>query len=181
MILPDLVRGFDTPSSSAMARKERFAAAVRTLKIKNATFTDEEYNNARREHCAWLKAEAEAMIKRANEWLRGHGVICAIADAKEIKKLLCKEYNLSKTAIECDRRIITITKPRQIGYYLCAEYTLLSLPHIGRIFGGRNHKSVYHGIRKIKHRRATNPAFDAEIAALEVKLRDMGIGVEPVE
>ena len=47
------------------------------------------------------------------------------------------------------KRLRTIARPRQVAMYLCKQLTSRSLPEIGRRFGGRDHTTIMHGIRKI--------------------------------
>jgi chromosomal replication initiator protein len=53
-----------------------------------------------------------------------------------------------------------IVLPRQIAMYLCKRLTSMSLPDIGRRFGGKHHSTVIHAIKKIEERRRTEREFD---------------------
>lgn len=67
----------------------------------------------------------------------------------DILKLVSKHYGISRTDILSQRRQRSIVWPRQIGMYLAKQLTSRSLPEIGRRFGGRDHTTVLHAIRKI--------------------------------
>lgn len=68
---------------------------------------------------------------------------------EEIQKLVATHYNVSKADILSSRRTATVVRPRQIAMYLAKVLTLRSLPEIGRRFGGRDHTTVLHAVRKI--------------------------------
>lgn len=65
-----------------------------------------------------------------------------------------------------NRRPDHIVKPRQIAMYLTKEMTGRSLPDIGRRFGGRDHTTVLHAVRKIERLVMTSPVFAAEVSAI---------------
>ena len=68
---------------------------------------------------------------------------------EDIQKLVATHYNVSKADILSSRRTATVVRPRQIAMYLSKVLTLRSLPEIGRRFGGRDHTTVLHAVRKI--------------------------------
>ena len=68
---------------------------------------------------------------------------------EDIQKLVATHYNVSKADILSSRRTATVVRPRQIAMYLSKILTLRSLPEIGRRFGGRDHTTVLHAVRKI--------------------------------
>lgn len=69
---------------------------------------------------------------------------------EDIQKLVAARYNVSRADILSDRRTAAVVKPRQIAMYLAKSLTLRSLPEIGRRFGGRDHTTVLHAVRKIE-------------------------------
>ncbi len=66
-----------------------------------------------------------------------------------IKKKVCKYFNIKVSDIESANRSRKFAYPRQISMYLCRELTDLSLPKIGEYFGGRDHTTVIHACNKI--------------------------------
>jgi chromosomal replication initiation ATPase DnaA len=60
-------------------------------------------------------------------------------------------YGVSMIEMRSHRRTAQVVRPRQIAMYLAREYTLRSLPDIGRRIGGRDHTTVLHAHRKIKY------------------------------
>lgn len=68
----------------------------------------------------------------------------------DIQKLVASHYNISRADILSSRRTANVVRPRQIAMYLSKTLTLRSLPEIGRRFGGRDHTTVLHAVRKIE-------------------------------
>jgi chromosomal replication initiator protein len=67
----------------------------------------------------------------------------------DIQKLVATHYGVSRSDILSSRRTANVVRPRQIAMYLSKVMTLRSLPEIGRRFGGRDHTTVLHAVRKI--------------------------------
>jgi chromosomal replication initiator protein len=63
-------------------------------------------------------------------------------------------------------------RPRQIAMYLAKTLTLRSLPEIGRRFGGRDHTTVLHAVRKIESLIGTDNGLAAEIEVLKSQLQE---------
>jgi len=59
-------------------------------------------------------------------------------------------FNLKVTEMSSPRRSINIARPRQIAMYLCKEATSFSYPEIGKAFGGKDHTTVMHAVKKIE-------------------------------
>ncbi|WP_026088190.1 chromosomal replication initiator protein DnaA [Bartonella rattaustraliani] len=69
---------------------------------------------------------------------------------EEIQRTVARHYNVSKQDLLSNRRTRTVVKPRQVAMYLAKMLTPRSLPEIGRRFGGRDHTTVLHAVRKIE-------------------------------
>jgi chromosomal replication initiator protein len=69
---------------------------------------------------------------------------------EEIQKLVAAHFNVSRADILSSRRTANVVRPRQIAMYLSKMMTPRSLPEIGRRFGGRDHTTVLHAVRKIE-------------------------------
>ena len=69
---------------------------------------------------------------------------------EDIQKLVATHFNVSRADILSSRRTANVVRPRQIAMYLAKTMTLRSLPEIGRRFGGRDHTTVLHAVRKIE-------------------------------
>lgn len=85
----------------------------------------------------------------------------------DILRVVSKHYNVSRADLLSQRRTATVVKPRQIAMYLAKVLTLRSLPEIGRRFGGRDHTTVLHAVRKIDGLIANDRALADEIENLK--------------
>jgi chromosomal replication initiator protein len=65
-----------------------------------------------------------------------------------------------------------VVRPRQVAMYLAKTLTLRSLPEIGRRFGGRDHTTVLHAVRKIENLVSTDSALAEEIELLKRQLQE---------
>jgi chromosomal replication initiator protein len=65
-----------------------------------------------------------------------------------------------------------VVRPRQVAMYLAKTLTLRSLPEIGRRFGGRDHTTVLHAVRKIENLVTTDTALAEEIELLKRQLQE---------
>ncbi len=77
----------------------------------------------------------------------------------DIQKLVASHYNISRADILSSRRTANVVRPRQIAMYLAKTLTLRSLPEIGRRFGGRDHTTVLHAVRKVEELAAKDQAL----------------------
>lgn len=68
---------------------------------------------------------------------------------EEIQRKVAEHYNVRLSDMIGPKRLRTIARPRQVAMYLAKHLTTRSLPEIGRRFGGRDHTTIMHGIRKI--------------------------------
>lgn len=68
----------------------------------------------------------------------------------EIQRKVAEHYNLRLTDMHSSRRARNVARPRQIAMYLAKQLTARSLPEIGRKFGGRDHTTVMHAVRKVE-------------------------------
>ncbi len=84
----------------------------------------------------------------------------------DILRVVGRHYSISKADLLSARRTRSIVLPRQIGMYLAKKMTPRSLPEIGRRFGGRDHSTVLHAVRKIERELASNEQMKNEIALL---------------
>jgi len=69
---------------------------------------------------------------------------------EDIQRIVSRHYNVSRQEMVSNRRTRTIVKPRQIAMFLSKTMTPRSFPEIGRRFGGRDHTTVLHAVRKIE-------------------------------
>ncbi|HEX8416698.1 MAG TPA: chromosomal replication initiator protein DnaA [Methylobacterium sp.] len=91
---------------------------------------------------------------------------------EDIQKLVASRYNVSRSDILSERRTAAVVKPRQIAMYLSKVLTLRSLPEIGRRFGGRDHTTVLHAVRKIDKLIGEDSQLNDEVELLKRMLQD---------
>jgi chromosomal replication initiator protein len=84
----------------------------------------------------------------------------------DILRVVGKHYNVPKSDLLSPRRARSIVRPRQIGMYLAKTLTTRSLPEIGRRFGGRDHSTVLHAVRKIEGLIRTDEKLAREVTLL---------------
>jgi chromosomal replication initiator protein len=91
---------------------------------------------------------------------------------EDIQRIVARQYNVSRADLLSSRRTANVVRPRQVAMYLAKTLTLRSLPEIGRRFGGRDHTTVLHAVRKIEHLQTNDAALASEIDALKRQLQD---------
>ena len=91
---------------------------------------------------------------------------------EDIQKLVATHYNVSRADILSSRRTANVVRPRQIAMYLSKVLTLRSLPEIGRRFGGRDHTTVLHAVRKIEGLTGNDRVLSDEVELLKRMLLD---------
>ncbi len=91
---------------------------------------------------------------------------------EDIQKLVATHYSVSRADILSSRRTAVVVKPRQVAMFLAKTLTMRSLPEIGRRFGGRDHTTVLHAVRKIEALAQTDGALREEIDLLKRMLQD---------
>ncbi|HYF86043.1 chromosomal replication initiator protein DnaA [Azospirillum sp.] len=84
----------------------------------------------------------------------------------EIQKRVAEHYNIRVADMHSARRARAVARPRQIAMYLAKQLTARSLPEIGRKFGGRDHTTVMHAVKKVDELRATDPSFAEDVELL---------------
>jgi len=84
----------------------------------------------------------------------------------EIQKRVAEHYNIRLADMHSARRARAVARPRQVAMYLCKQLTPRSLPEIGRKFGGRDHTTVMHAVRKIEELRAADRSLAEDIELL---------------
>ena len=91
---------------------------------------------------------------------------------EDIQRIVARQYNVSRADLLSSRRTANVVRPRQVAMYLAKVLTLRSLPEIGRRFGGRDHTTVLHAVRKIENLAGNDSAFAEEIESLKRQLQD---------
>jgi chromosomal replication initiator protein len=84
----------------------------------------------------------------------------------EIQKRVAEHYNIRLSDMHSARRARAVARPRQVAMFLCKQLTPRSLPEIGRKFGGRDHTTVMHAVRKIEELRAADRTLAEDVELL---------------
>lgn len=90
---------------------------------------------------------------------------------ENIQKTVADFYSIKVADMYSKKRPANIARPRQIAMYLAKELTQKSLPEIGELFGGRDHTTVLHAVRKIAAERGTDAQLNHELHVLEQTLK----------
>ena len=85
---------------------------------------------------------------------------------EEIKRRVADYYHLRMTDLISARRARAVARPRQVAMFLCKTLTSRSLPEIGRGFGGRDHTTVIHAVKKIEELRSVDSQINEDIENL---------------
>jgi chromosomal replication initiator protein len=86
---------------------------------------------------------------------------------EEIQKRVSAHFNVRIADMHSARRARAVARPRQVAMYLSKQLTSRSLPEIGRKFGGRDHTTVMHAVRKVEELATQDPAFAEDVELLE--------------
>ena len=90
---------------------------------------------------------------------------------ENIQKTVADFYKIKVADMYSKKRPASIAKPRQIAMYLAKELTQKSLPEIGELFGGRDHTTVLHAVRKIAGERGKDTELNQQLHVLEQTLK----------
>ena len=90
---------------------------------------------------------------------------------ENIQKTVADFYKIKVADMYSKKRPASIARPRQIAMYLAKEMTQKSLPEIGELFGGRDHTTVLHAVRKISAERQKNTELNQQLHVLEQTLK----------
>ena len=85
---------------------------------------------------------------------------------EEIQRKVAEHYNIRLSDMIGPKRLRNIARPRQVAMYLSKQMTHRSLPEIGRRFGGRDHTTIMHGVRKIEELMAIDSQLSDDLQLL---------------
>ena len=85
---------------------------------------------------------------------------------EEIQRKVSDYYNIRKSDIIGPKRLRSFARPRQVAMYLSKQLTSRSLPEIGRRFGGRDHTTVMHGVKRIEELKQTDGQIAEDVEML---------------
>ncbi len=89
---------------------------------------------------------------------------------EEIQRKVSEHYNIRLSDLIGPKRVRTIARPRQVAMYLAKHMTSRSLPEIGRRFGGRDHTTVMHGVKRIDELKAVDDQIAEDLELLRRSL-----------
>jgi chromosomal replication initiator protein len=90
----------------------------------------------------------------------------------EIQKRVAEHFNIKMAEMTSSRRARVVARPRQVAMYLAKQLTSRSLPEIGRKFGGRDHTTVMHAVKKIEELAASDRALAEDVELLRRMLQN---------
>jgi chromosomal replication initiator protein len=85
---------------------------------------------------------------------------------EEIQKRVAEHFNIRVADMHSARRSRAVARPRQVAMYLSKQLTSRSLPEIGRKFGGRDHTTVMHAVKKVDELRGLDMSFAEDVDLL---------------
>ena len=90
---------------------------------------------------------------------------------EEIQRKVSEHYSIRLSDMIGPKRLRTIARPRQVAMYLAKQLTPRSLPEIGRRFGGRDHTTIIHGVRKIEELMSIDSQLSDDLQLLKRMLQ----------
>ncbi len=185
-----LISRFDSGLTVAIEPPElemRVAILLKKARSEGVTFSDDVAFFVAK-HLRSNVRELEGALRKILAYSRFHNKDITIDVVKEalkdllsvqnrqisvenIQKTVADFFNVKVADMYSKRRPANIARPRQIAMYLAKELTQKSLPEIGELFGGRDHTTVLHAVRKITQDRAKNPECNHELHVLEQTLK----------
>jgi chromosomal replication initiator protein len=185
-----LISRFDSGLTVAVEPPElemRVAILLKKAATEGAAFSDDVAFFVAK-HLRSNVRELEGALRKILAYSRFHGKDITIDVVKEalkdllsvqnrqisvenIQKTCADFFNIKVADMYSKKRPANIARPRQIAMYLAKELTQKSLPEIGELFGGRDHTTVLHAVRKVAADRAKNPELNHELHVLEQTLK----------
>ncbi|PUA17855.1 chromosomal replication initiator protein DnaA [Glaciimonas sp. PCH181] len=185
-----LISRFDSGLTVAIEPPElemRVAILLKKAASEGVTFSDDVAFFVAK-HLRSNVRELEGALRKILAYSRFHGkdiTIDIVKDAlkdllsvqnrqisvENIQKTVADFFNIKVADMYSKKRPANIARPRQIAMYLAKELTQKSLPEIGELFGGRDHTTVLHAVRKIAGDRTKNPECNHELHVLEQTLK----------
>jgi chromosomal replication initiator protein len=185
-----LISRFDSGLTVAVEPPElemRVAILLKKAAQEGAVFSDDVAFFVAK-HLRSNVRELEGALRKILAYSRFHGkdiTIDVVKDAlkdllsvqnrqisvENIQKTVADFFNIKVADMYSKKRPANIARPRQIAMYLAKELTQKSLPEIGELFGGRDHTTVLHAVRKIGADRSKSPEVNHELHVLEQTLK----------
>jgi len=93
---------------------------------------------------------------------------------ENIQKTVAKYFKLKVSDLKSQKRLKAVAEPRQIAMYLCKKISKASYPEIGRKFGGKDHSTVIHAVKKVERKINEDKQFRHNIFSLENQIKLLG-------
>ena len=159
--------------NKALAEGAEMPEEVAFFVAKNVRSNVRELEGALRKILAYSRFnQKEVSIQLAREALRD---LLSIQNrqisVENIQKTVADYYKIKVADMYSKKRPASIARPRQIAMYLAKELTQKSLPEIGELFGGRDHTTVLHAVRKISGERQQLTELNQQLHVLEQTLK----------
>ncbi len=159
--------------NKARAEHAEMPEEVAFFVAKNVRSNVRELEGALRKVLAYARFnQKEVSIQLAREALRD---LLSIQNrqisVENIQKTVADYYKIKIADMYSKKRPASIARPRQIAMYLAKELTQKSLPEIGELFGGRDHTTVLHAVRKIAAERQLQTELSQQLRVLEQTLK----------
>src|SRR3954463_10324794 len=159
--------------NKARAENADMPEEVAFFVAKNVRSNVRELEGALRKILAYSRFnQKEVSIQLAREALRD---LLSIQNrqisVENIQKTVADYYKIKVADMYSKKRPASIARPRQIAMYLAKELTQKSLPEIGELFGGRDHTTVLHAVRKIGAERQNVTELNQQLHVLEQTLK----------
>ncbi|AVS79649.1 MULTISPECIES: chromosomal replication initiator protein DnaA [Comamonadaceae] len=159
--------------NKARAESAEMPEEVAFFVAKNVRSNVRELEGALRKILAYSRFnQKEVSIQLAREALRD---LLSIQNrqisVENIQKTVADYYKIKVADMYSKKRPASIARPRQIAMYLAKELTQKSLPEIGELFGGRDHTTVLHAVRKIAGERQQLTELNQQLHVLEQTLK----------
>ncbi len=87
-----------------------------------------------------------------------------------IQKHVAEHFRIKVSEMKSDKRIKTLVVPRQIAIYICRELTKASYPEIGEKFGGKDHSTIIHSVKKIEKQLTADNELKMTVEDIKKKL-----------
>ncbi len=159
--------------NKALSEGTEMPEEVAFFVAKNVRSNVRELEGALRKILAYSRFnQKEISIQLAREALRD---LLSIQNrqisVENIQKTVADYYKIKVADMYSKKRPASIARPRQIAMYLAKELTQKSLPEIGELFGGRDHTTVLHAVRKISAERQQLTELNQQLHVLEQTLK----------
>ncbi len=92
---------------------------------------------------------------------------------EQIQQRVATDFGISRAELVGSTRAATPVRARQVAIFLTRELTDLSLPQIGRLYGGRDHSTVLNSVRRVEARVAEDPALAGRVAELRSAIHNL--------